>query len=139
MLAAAPALGSGRYIAKRQAVTAAMIEKVNHARGRHGLRPLRSSGSLAGSSRRFAAHLMKTNLLAHRARPSTSYPLAGEVLAMHRGRRARVGATVSSWMRSPAHRAVLLNPLMQDMGAGLAHGRFGRARAVIWVVQVGKR
>ena len=139
LLAAAPALGSGRYVANREAVAGAMIDKVNKVRARSGLRPLRSSGSLAGSSRRFAVHLMRSDVLAHRARPSTSYPRAGEVLAMHTGRRARVGSTVSSWMRSPSHRAVLLDPSMRDMGAGLAHGRFGSSRAVIWVVQVGKR
>ena len=116
-----------------------MVDKVNQVRARNGLRGLRASGSLAGSSHRFAAHLMQVNLLAHRARPSTSYPQAGEVLAMHTGRRARVGSTVAGWMRSPSHRAVLLDSSMRDMGAGLAHGRFGRSRAVIWVVQVGKR
>ena len=138
-LAAAPALGSGHYIAKREAVASAMVEKVNKVRARNGLRPLRTSGSLAGSSRRFAVHLMRMDVLAHRARPSTSYPQAGEVLAMHTGGRPRVGSTVSRWMRSPGHRAVLLDSSMRDMGAGLAHGRFGGARAVIWVVQVGKR
>ena len=138
-LAAAPALGSGRPPAARASTANAMVQKVNEVRGQHGLRPLRASGSLAGSSQRFAEHLMRQNILQHRSRPSTSYGNAGEVLALHMGSRARVGSTVGKWMRSPSHRSVLLSSSFREMGAGVARGRFGRARAVIWVVQVGRR
>jgi uncharacterized protein YkwD len=116
-----------------------MVQKVNRVRARHGLRPLRPSGSLDGSSQRFAEHLMAADVLQHRARPSTSYPTAGEVLALHPGSRGRIGATVAKWMRSPSHRAVLLSRSFREMGAGVSHGRYGRSRATIWVVQVGKR
>ena len=118
-----------------------MIGKINAVRARHGLRPLRASASLSGSSQAFAAHLMAANLLQHRARPSTGagFSTTGEVLAMHMGRRDRIGATVAKWMRSPGHRAVLLTQTMNQLGAGVAHGRFGRAPAVIWVVQTGRR
>ena len=116
-----------------------MVQKINEVRGQHGLRPLRSSGSLAGSSQRFAEDLMRLDVLQHRSRPSTSYPNAGEVLAMHPGSATRVGSTVGQWMRSPSHRAVLLSRSFREMGAGVARGRFGRGAAVIWVVQVGRR
>jgi len=116
-----------------------MIHKINAVRAENGLAPLRPSGSLDGSSQRFAEHLMRQDALQHRARPSTNYPTAGEVLAMHMGNGNRIGATIGKWMRSPSHRAVLLTRSMREMGAGVAHGRFGRSPAVIWVVQVGKR
>ena len=139
MLAAAPALGSARSGVSSAAAADAMVQKINQVRVQNGLRTLAPSGSLNGSSQRFAQYLMAQDALAHRASPSTSYPTAGEVLAMHPGGRGRIGATIAKWMRSPSHRAVLLSPSMREMGAGVARGRFGRSRAVIWVVQVGKR
>ena len=141
MLAAAPAEGSHRSIRARAAAVDAMIQKINEVRASHGLRPLIPSASLESSSQRFAADLMAEDALQHRARPSTSaaYRSAGEVLAMHAGSQDRVGSTVASWMRSPSHRAVLLTQSMREIGAGVAHGRFGRSRAVIWVAQVGSR
>ena len=139
VLAAVPALGSGRPPAARAATADAMIQKINQVRGQHGLRPLRGSGSLAASSQRFAEHLMRQDVLQHRSRPSTSYANAGEVLSLHMGKRPQVGPTVGKWMRSPSHRSVLLSSSFRQMGAGVARGRFGRARAVIWVVQVGRR
>jgi uncharacterized protein YkwD len=118
-----------------------MIGKINAVRARHGLRPLRASASLSGTSQRFAAALMAQDALAHRARPSTgaAFSTTGEVLAMHMGNRDKIGATVAKWMRSPGHRAVLLTRTMNELGAGVAHGRFGRYPAVIWVAQTGKR
>jgi len=139
--AVAPAAGSGAgsASAKRAAAADSMVERINAVRARHGLQPLRPSGSLDSSSRRFAGDLMRQNVLAHRARPSTSYPNAGEVLALHMGANDRVEWTVRRWMRSPSHRAVLLIRSMREIGAGVAHGRFNGRRAVIWVAQVGKR
>jgi uncharacterized protein YkwD len=134
-------VGSGRAIGSREAAADAMVQKINEVRARHGLRALRASGSLDQSSRRFAVHLMSQDALYHRARPSTGggYRRAGEVLAMHTGSRERIGSTVARWMNSSGHRAVLLSRSMGEMGAGIAHGRWGRSRAVVWVVQVGKR
>ena len=137
VLAAAPALGSGR--SATSSATDAMVQKINQVRARHGLRELSPSGSLYGSSQRFAQHLMASDRLAHRSRPSTSYETAGEVLALHMGHRSRVGSTIAKWMRSPSHRAVLLSRAMREMGAGVAYGRYGRSAATIWVVQVGRR
>jgi uncharacterized protein YkwD len=119
----------------------AMIDRINEVRAGNGLRPLRASSSLSGTSRRFAKHLMRRDALYHRARPSTSrrYRRAGEILAMHIGRRDRVAATLRSWMRSPTHRSIILGSSWRELGAGVAHGRFGRRRAVVWVVQTGRR
>jgi uncharacterized protein YkwD len=141
VLALVPALGSARPPLARAAASDAMVQKINEVRARYDLRPLRASPSLGGTSQRFAVQLMQQDVLRHRARPSTSsaYGRAGEVLALHMGRQARVGATVASWMRSPSHRAVLLTRSMNEIGAGVAQGRFRGSQAVIWVAQVGKR
>jgi uncharacterized protein YkwD len=129
-------MGSARSTA---AATDAMVQKVNQVRVSHRLRALRPSASLDGSSQRFAEHLMAADILQHRARPSTSYSTAGEVLALHGGGGDRIGTTVAEWMNSPSHRAVLLSRSMREIGAGVTHGRFGGSPGTVWVVQVGKR
>jgi len=49
-----------------------------------------------------------------------------------------VRRTLRSWLASPAHRKLVLNRGMPWIGLGMARGRFGGHRAVIWVLQVGK-
>jgi uncharacterized protein YkwD len=117
-----------------------MVGKINRARRRHGLRPLRASGSLARSSRRFGRYLMRTDRFGHDSHiwASGRFRLKGEVLAMHGGWRARRGSTIRGWMRSPAHRSVLLSSRYRAVGAAPVRGRFGRRRATIWVAQVGR-
>jgi uncharacterized protein YkwD len=131
--AAAPARGAdpGR----------AMIEKINHARARNGLRPLHRSRSLSGSSGRFAGFLMHRGVLAHRSRVSAGagFSRLGEALAMISGQGFGVGTTVRMWLHSPAHRAVILTRSMNLIGAGAVRGRFHGHRATIWVVQTGRR
>jgi uncharacterized protein YkwD len=133
--------GAPSQAAGNDAASSAMVDKINEVRARYGLRALRSSSSLNGSSERFAEHLMRTDVLAHRSSPSTGggYRRSGEVLAMHTGTRNRISSTVRQWMHSPSHRAVLLSRSMRELGAGVAHGRFGGSRAVVWVAQVGRR
>ena len=117
-----------------------MVGKINRARRRHGLRPLRASGSLARSSRRFGRYLMRTDSFGHDSHiwASGRFRLKGEVLAMHGGHRARRGSTIRGWMRSPAHRSVLLSSRYRAVGATPVRGRFGGRRATIWVAQVGR-
>jgi uncharacterized protein YkwD len=119
----------------------AMIERINDARARHGLGPLKASSALNGSARRYAATLMRQDVLAHRAGPSVGggFRRSGEILAMHYGRGDRVGRTLSRWMHSGSHRPILLTRSMRLVGAGVVHGNFRGGRAAIWVVQVGSR
>ncbi len=117
-----------------------MLQKINQARAHHGLRALRFSPSLRRSSGRFAHHLMATDVFGHRAHVSASrrFHRLGEALAMHSGRKPGVRRTVRQWLGSPAHRRLVLNRGMPWVGLGMARGRFGGHRAVIWVLQVGK-
>jgi uncharacterized protein YkwD len=117
-----------------------MIGKINRARRRHGLRPLRASGSLARSSRRFGRYLMRTDRFGHDSHiwASGRFRLKGEVLAMHTGWRARRGRTIRGWMSSSAHRSVLLSARYRAVGAAPVRGRFGGRRATIWVAQVAR-
>jgi uncharacterized protein YkwD len=117
-----------------------MVGKINRVRRRHGLRPLRASGSLTRSSRRFGRYLMRTDRFGHDSHiwASRRFRFKGEVLAIHHGWRARRASTVRRWMRSPAHRPVLLSRRYRAVGAAPVRGRFGRRRATIWVAQVAR-
>jgi uncharacterized protein YkwD len=129
--------------AKRANTAAAgsMIGKINEARARHGLRPLRPSSSLLGSSGRFASYLMHRDVLGHRSHVSAGghFKRLGEALAMHPGTRLGVSSTVRAWLGSPGHRAIILTRSMNLIGAGVVRGRFRGHRATIWVVQTARR
>ena len=117
-----------------------MFQKINQTRARYGLAPLRSSPSLSRSSNRFASWLMAHDTFGHRGHVSASHRFKrlGEALALHGGSRPGVRSTLRQWLSSSAHRAIVLSHSMRWMGASMCRGRFGRHRAVIWVLQVGK-
>jgi uncharacterized protein YkwD len=117
-----------------------MVRKINRVRRRHGLRPLRASGSLVRSSRRFGRYLMRTDRFGHDSHIWTNrrFRFKGEVLALHSGWRARRSSTVRGWMHSPSHRNVLLSGRYRMLGTAAIRGRFGGRRATIWVAQVAR-
>ena len=133
-------VGSADARSGRQS-THAMASQINKVRAQHGLRPLRLSGSLTRSSRRFSHKLMARDRFGHasRIRASAAFHGLGEALAFHAGRRDAVSSTVRQWLHSPFHRAIVLHRSMRWLGTGVTHGRFGRSRATIWVLQVGRK
>ena len=118
-----------------------MLAQINSVRAYVGVHPLRLSGSLNGSSSRFANHLMRRDVFGHasRIRASSSFRMLGEILELHRGLRPQVGATVRAWLRSPGHRRVLLSRSFYWVGLGRPSGRFNGRRATIWVGHFGRR
>ena len=56
---------------------------------------------------------------------------------MHFGRRAQVRRTVRRWLRSPAHRSLLLSGRFRALGAGQAVGSYRGRRATTWVLHLG--
>jgi uncharacterized protein YkwD len=123
-----------------QAAADPMVGKINRARRRHGLRRLRVSRSLTRSSRRFGRHLMRTDRFGHDSHiwASRRFRYKGEVLGFQSGWRARRSSMIRGWMRSPAHRGVLLSGRYRLVGAAAVRGRFGGRRATIWVAQVAR-
>jgi uncharacterized protein YkwD len=125
-----------------QAATAEelMVQHINKAREHRGKPPLRFSGSLTVSSRRFGRTILRTDRFGHaaRIRASRRFRRLGEILAYHRGYRARIRSTVRRWLRSPGHRRVMLSTRFRYVGAGKARGRLGRVRATTWVAQFGR-
>jgi uncharacterized protein YkwD len=119
----------------------AMIEAINSARAQSGLPALRPSAALGRSAHAYSRQLMSRGVLAHglsAAASRTTWHI-GEALALRRGRRAQVSATVRAWLRSPTHRRLLLNRSMPWLGVGMARGRYHGGPGVIWVLRLGRR
>jgi uncharacterized protein YkwD len=117
------------------------IEALNEVRRAHGLAPLRESGSLNGSSGAYARKMLRHDFFGHGSSIDVAggFRSAGETLAYHTGWNAQPRKTVTRWMNSPGHRAVLLSPGFRYVGMGLARGRMGGSVATTWVAHVGSR
>ena len=116
-----------------------MVRAINHSREIRGLAPLAVSNELRNSSRSHAGWMISTGFFGHHAtvRTSAAFRCVGEVLSMHDGTRARVHTTLRAWLRSPTHRAVLLNPIFRNVGAGRASGPFKGRPSTMWTVHLG--
>ena len=117
-----------------------MVRAINKIRVGHGLSPLKRSPSLHHSSSRYARFLMVRDMFAHQARIAVAsrFEWAGENLELHWGWRPRPRYTVRQWMRSPAHRAVILSNEWRWVGVGNSRGRFNSSTATIWVAHFGR-
>jgi uncharacterized protein YkwD len=117
------------------------INALNDVRRANGVAPLRVSESLNRSSGRYARRMLRYDFFGHGARIDVAgrFRSAGETLAFHTGWKAAPRRTVSRWMNSPAHRAVLLSSRYRWVGMGLARGRLGSRVATTWVAHVGAR
>ena len=117
------------------------IETLNHVRHANGLPSLRASKSLSRSSGSYARRMLRQDFFGHGARIAVArvFRSAGETLAYHTGWNAQPRKTISRWMASPGHRAVLLSPGFRWVGMGLARGRMGSSPTTTWVAHVGSR
>ena len=67
-----------------------------------------------------------------------TFDRVGEVLELHGGRRPQTSAVLRRWANSSGHWSVITSRAYRWMGAARAVGRYGGARATIWVVRFGK-
>jgi len=118
-----------------------MLHALNAVRAQHGLASFHGSASLHRSASAYARWMLRSEYFGHlrRIRASGRFTRLGEALAWHSGGRARVHRTVSAWMHSPAHRALILHPGFRWLGAGMARGRLAGRRATAWVLHFGGR
>jgi uncharacterized protein YkwD len=109
---------------------------INELRAEHGCEPLRVHAGLARAASRLARTLLADGELDHDAgtpfgdRLEQAAPAAhmwGETLAFGSGDAAQPDAIVESWMRSPEHRAIVLDCRFTLIGIGIATGRFGES------------
>lgn len=131
----------GPAAARRLPASLQIIKEINAVRTTHGLHALHVARNLRHSSSRFAHRLLAWGYFGHASRiqASRSYHYKGEILEIHRGRRAHVIQAVREWLHSPPHRAVILDPRFVWVGAGRACGYMNGRRRTIWVVHFGRR
>jgi uncharacterized protein YkwD len=118
-----------------------IVGAINELRASHGVAPLAFSETLKRSSQRHAAWQMRTDWIGHgqRIHAPGSWAALGEAIAIHRGHRARVRATVRRWAASPSHAFLLLSPLFDRAGAAMVQGRLDRKPVTVWVLRLGRR
>lgn len=118
--------------------SAKMVERFNDLRKRHGLRPLRTSARLKRTARGFAGHLLRSGGFYHGSSfRRAGFRRAGEILAMRSGRGLAVDPSFRLWLRSPGHRALILDRSFRYVGARPARGKYRSSQATIWVAHFG--
>lgn len=116
-------------------IESALLAEMNRVRADRGRRALRPIATLQRPARAQSRYLLGQGILDHAGRDGSpfwtrliaaGYPRGralGENLAMVPGCGPEVAArTVRMWLKSPGHRANLLNPAFRWAGAGAASG-----------------
>lgn len=128
----AHAAGAGR-------LDRAIVRQINLVRERAGRRPVRLTWRLRRLARHHTLDMLRHDAFSHdgdgttfaqRIHARVHYRKVGETLALSPGR-ANARAIVRAWLRSPEHRAVLLDPVYRRVGVAGATGRMGHGRAYV--------
>jgi len=107
------------------------VSAINDIRRQHKLAPLALDPSLTEVARGHSRDMADHDYFAHEspagdtvgdrmARAGLSYAAVAENLQMSRGVRDPVQVAADEWMKSPAHRANILNPDLTRTGVGVA-------------------
>jgi uncharacterized protein YkwD len=148
MVAAAPAQASStpRWLG--------LFRAINSVRASHGLRPIVTSPGLRAAARRHSLDMLWRGYFAHTSPTGSTLThrvvrsgfvtygqwWAGETLAWGSGSYGDPGAVVKAWLKSPAHRPILLSSRYHFVGIGRAYGTFlGHTGAAVWTVDWGHR
>ncbi len=110
--------------------------RVNEARREHGLAPLSTSRKLQAVARAHSEDMARSGYFSHRSPDGVgpadrfrargiAYRKVAENIAENRGAEDTVAAAVEGWMRSPGHRANILDPEVTETGVGIAVDRDG--------------
>lgn len=133
-----------RYVNNDTSLTTdTIIEATNKERIKAGLMPLRSNTHLTQSAMVKTNDMITRQYFEHDSPDGKAvsdlvlaagydYVIVGENLA--RGNFADTNDLVSEWMKSPGHRANILSPKYQEIGAYVAQGTF-EGRTVWFAVQ----
>lgn len=123
-----------------------MLTRVNAARKKAGLKPLRLNSELEKAAQRHAEDMLNRGYFAHESPAGTTvrersrkagydWAAIGENIAFGQ---TSVGEVVETWMDSPGHRKNILSRNFSELGVGLAlgKGRDGKYQ-VLWVQNFG--
>jgi uncharacterized protein YkwD len=128
--AAAVAAGSVSY---QSGSEQRVLVLLNQIRASHGLPLLSADAALRSAARAHSADMLQQGYFGHDSRGESwvariarylHSPLVGEDLALGRGASGAAAGLVGQWMRSPAHRAVILSAGLHRVGLGVAMGTF---------------
>jgi uncharacterized protein YkwD len=137
-----PALGQAATKASGQANSEQQVlALLNQIRAGHNLTPLATSDQLREAARAHSTDMLKNGYFEHDGLKETwavriarylKSPLTAENIAWGWGAYGTPQGIVSQWMRSPAHRAIILTAGLHRVGLGLALGTYdGKSGAVI--------
>ena len=117
-----------------------LLDLIDDSRRAHDLPALRDSVSLCRSARRYSRFMLARDFFGHVAtiRASGRFRWRGEALAAYSGWRLRPRRVLRLWLRSPAHRALVLSRRMRFAGVGAMRGRLGRRRTTVWTLHLGR-
>jgi uncharacterized protein YkwD len=165
MLATAPAATGARACESANAVPAkaamrtmvrATLCVLNAVRDRHGLAPLKLNKRLSKAARRHAGDMVRRDYFSHDSLGGGTFVdrirragylrgarrwSVGENLAWGTHNRSAPRAIATMWMKSPGHRANILNGGFREIGIGLALGAPGGANgpAATYATEFGSR
>lgn len=118
------------------------LRAINGRRRAFGLRALRYDRKLARAARRHSGDMVRNRFFSHYGSGGSSPEIrirragylagasfwrVGETIGAGMGRRGKPRRIVRSWMRSPGHRALLLDPGFREIGIGIV-GRYPTGR-----------
>ena len=124
-----------------------LLHAINHARTVRGLHRLFGSHALRSAALRHSEDMMVRDYFAHTSPTGSTFSSriehsgfvrgywwrAGETLAWGTGSNGDSRATVTAWLHSPPHRAILLSSDFHWVGIGRSCGRFiGHPHACVW-------
>ena len=114
---------------------------LNQIRAEHSLTPLAASDQLRDAARAHSTDMLEHGYFGHDGPKETwavriahylKSPMTSENIAWGNGSYGTPQGIVRQWMRSPAHRAVILTAGLHRVGLGLAFGTYqGNRGAVI--------
>jgi uncharacterized protein YkwD len=108
----------------------AFLAAINRTRAEHGLGGVVLDGGLVDAARAHSSDMVAHGYFEHGAfwrrleSVGATRGTIGEILGWDAHPGAAVAEIVWMWLRSPEHRAVLLNPVYREIGVGVADGRF---------------
>jgi uncharacterized protein YkwD len=121
---------------------ARLIDLINGERARAGLPPLQAQPQLMAAAQRYAGIMASTSCFGHDCGPdggpgsqvrNAGYEFTDFGQNVAAGQRSPE-EVLADWMRSPYHRANMLNPAYRDIGVGVATGR---RLTTYWVLDLG--
>jgi uncharacterized protein YkwD len=126
-------------------VRAEMLARVNEARRKAGVEPLRSDSRLDRAAQRHAEDMLARGYFAHESPEDKTvrqrskeagydWRTIGENIAEGQ---FTVDEVMTTWLDSPGHRRNILDPRFEELGVGLALGRTNGRYRVLWAQAFG--